>query len=50
MLAVGQREETRLLAFEKILDDDFEPGGIEPSLDQRGVDRPVGLRRAPSRP
>ncbi len=41
ILAVDQGMETRLLAGEKILDDDFEPGGAEPALDERGVDRPV---------
>ncbi len=37
-----EREKAHLLAIEKILDDDFHPGGAEPALDQGRVDRLVG--------
>ena len=42
ILAVDQGEETRLLAGEKILDDDLQSGRVEPAFDERGIDRPVG--------
>ncbi len=42
VLAVDQREKARLLAFEKILDDDLRARRAEPALDQGGVDRAIG--------
>ena len=41
VLAVDERKKARLFAGEKILDDDLAPGGAEPALDERRIDRPA---------